>query len=111
EVKIPLPRKNSFQDEIYCLNGVIFERWNLDGYHTKNLPYENSFQRLFSKLRERWTPTFFLDLLREMKSRGESTNVADLMGSGLFLQDPSLADSIFGFREHKLIYEPGEIDQ
>jgi hypothetical protein len=54
---------------------------------------------------------FFERFLRSHKSKGLTAHALDLMGSGYFLNNPSLADSITGLRYKKLEISKAELEK
>jgi len=73
------------------------EKWNIDGPAYARLSYEGGFRGLFYKLKLD-SEHFFENLLQARRTAGKSTNVLDLFGSGYFVENQALADSITGVR-------------
>lgn len=85
---------------------VLKERWTIDGPESD---YEPSFQRVIEAKGDRYDPNYFLKRLKKRKAKGLSTHVLDLMGSGYFVRDAKVADSITGLRTGRLKLTKEEI--
>ncbi len=72
--------------------------WFIDGVVDTKKDYETDFSDILAKL-EIYSPiNYFENLLRSRKTLAKGANVADLFGSGFFIENQTLADSITGLR-------------
>ncbi len=80
------------------------EDWTLDGPtnsqkdYNPTEQYDYQFSEVLGKIGITKPQGHFKNLLKESRSQGIGTNVLDLFGSGFFVEDQSLADSITGMR-------------
>lgn len=81
------------------VNGTPKGRWTIDGPQSI---YEPSFERVIKAKGDRYDSNYFSKRLNDRKAKGQSTHVLDLMGSGYFVRDPKVADSITGLRMERL---------
>jgi len=69
------------------------ETWQSDGTHGTT-KYDTDFSELYAETGQ----SSFTDLLKDRKQLAQTTHILDLFGSGFFVENPELADSITGMR-------------
>ncbi|MES2767624.1 MAG: hypothetical protein V4596_00640 [Bdellovibrionota bacterium] len=84
--------------ELVDLDSLRSAIWRVDGAFRKRHAYELSFKYLLNKIGIKEIDSYFENYLMSLRENGRSTHVLDLFGSGVFLRDPTLADSSTGMR-------------
>jgi hypothetical protein len=74
------------------------ESWDFDGPSMSSVPYEKSMEELFTKLGIPFDQNYFQNLVKGRSTRGLRTDALDLFGSGFFLSDVRIANSVTGLR-------------
>jgi len=82
--------------------------WSVDGPDSS---YESSMRATIEGLGRPFDPEYFSNLLKARRANHQSTHVLDLMGSGYFLKDQKVADSITGLRLEPLQLTDGQINR